>query len=66
MNDLTMPREKGFNSFPFVYLTFVVPNSLFVCVDFLCPTQQFFSHVEMGLPRLLSSGYGVLLKDTTK
>ena len=27
-------------------------KGLFVCVDSLCPIQQFFSPVEMGLPRL--------------
>ena len=25
---------------------------LFVCFDALCPSQQIFSHVEMGLPGL--------------
>ena len=25
---------------------------IFVCVDSLCPSQQFFSHVGMGLPGL--------------
>ena len=49
MHDLTVSREKGLYSFKFEFLTFVVPNSLFVCVDSLRPSQQFFSHVGTGL-----------------
>ena len=34
------------------YFNFVPENNLFVFFCFLCPSQQFFSHVGMGLPGL--------------
>ena len=49
----------------------VVTNSYvcFVLFDSLCPSQQFFSYVGMGLPGfepVLSKDKCVLLKDTTQ